>query len=48
MGDPEMSKFYFHHNKEAIKKFETHYKPSKIKQLFKGKDSPFGWYSLQK
>lgn len=47
MGVLEMSEFYFHHEKESIKGFETHYSPNKVKQVLTGKDSPFGWYSLK-
>jgi len=46
MNVPEMSINYFHHSVDFIKNFEALYTPqtSKIKQLIKGKDIPFGWY----
>ncbi|MBL4670515.1 MAG: methyltransferase domain-containing protein, partial [Flavobacteriales bacterium] len=46
MNVPEMSVSYHHHSVDCIKNFETLYTPetSKIKQLIKGKDMPFGWY----
>lgn len=47
MGVPEMSKYYFHHNLNSVKDFDVLYKPNKVKQLLKGKDSPFCWYKLR-
>ncbi len=48
IGVPEMSEFYFHHNVNSIKDFKVLYKPSRIRRLLTGKDSPFGWYKYDK
>lgn len=46
MNVPEMSQNYYHNSIDCIQNFEVLYTPekSKIKQLIKGKDIPFGWY----
>ncbi len=44
IGFPEMSKYYFHHDFNSVKHFETLYQANKIKQFLTGKDSPFNWY----
>jgi len=49
MNVPEMNVNYFHHSVDCLKEFDVLYTPalSKVKQLIKGKDMPFGWYRKQ-
>ncbi len=47
MSVPEMAEHYYHNSLDAVNDFETLYKPNRIKQLFKGEDSPFCWYRLR-
>ncbi len=47
MAVPEMSNFYFHHDKKELKDFEVLYAPNKFRQILSGKDSPFTWYRFK-
>ena len=48
MGVNQMANYYHHHTLDLIQDFEVLYQPtnSRIAQLIKGKDMPFGWYRL--
>ena len=50
MGVAEMANHYHHHSLEELGTFDplVKYKPSRMKRLLKGKDSPFAWYMIRK